>query len=156
MKTNNHEAIINSQQSTISSQQSTINNLKQNPVPIGFIYVQLSGQPEPEILWSMVEWADVSSDYAGLFFRTVGGGSAVFGQTQNENSPRVVEVLNQRNGTIPQSPYSVGLTSDSWSNAIYTGDFSRTRIDLFSLKFRVSGGEVRPRNKAIRIWKRTK
>ncbi len=29
----------------------SLNNLRQNPVPIGFIYVQLPGQPEPKTLW---------------------------------------------------------------------------------------------------------
>jgi hypothetical protein len=40
----------------------------------------------------MVEWKDVTSDYAGLLFRAEGGGSEAFGQVQVENSPRLVEV----------------------------------------------------------------
>src|SRR5699024_2637135 len=31
--------------------QQEIVNLKQNPIPLGFIYVQLSNQPEPKTLW---------------------------------------------------------------------------------------------------------
>jgi len=32
-------------------------------------------------------WKDVTSDYAGLFFRAEGGGSEAFGTLQNENFP---------------------------------------------------------------------
>ena len=43
------------------------------------------------------------------------------------------------------------------SDWIYTGDYSKSTAYGHSvhLRFAVSGGEVRPRNMAIRIWKRT-
>jgi hypothetical protein len=71
---------------------SSLEDVRKNPVPIGFIYVQLPSQPEPKTLWSMVEWKDVTSDYAGLFFRAEGGNSFPFGQTQSSDSPRLSSV----------------------------------------------------------------
>jgi hypothetical protein len=65
--------------------QQQLNLQQMNPIPIDFIYTQLSGQPEPKTLWSTVEWKDVTSDYAGLFFRAEGRGSATYGQIQEEN-----------------------------------------------------------------------
>ncbi len=76
----------------ISVSDKKLNDLQQNPVPIGFIYVQLPSQPDPKSLWSMVEWKDVTSDYAGLFFRAEGGRSAVFGEIQPENAPTLSSV----------------------------------------------------------------
>jgi hypothetical protein len=141
---------INNQQSTINSHQSTINDLKQNPVPIGFIYVQLPSQPEPKILWSTVEWKDVTSDYAGLFFRAEGGGSAAFGEKQEESSYRLTQVENKRcSGGNP-----INVNVGTWSDYVYTGSDGNT--EYWCLRFMVSNSEVRPSNKAMRIWKRTK
>jgi hypothetical protein len=127
-----------------------LDNLKQNPVPIGFIYVQLSGKPEPKNIWPMVGWSDVSSNYAGLFFRAVGEGSEAFGQTQGENSPRLIKA---DQGTSSYST-SMDIQPGAWSQYIYTGD--STGSNHRGLQFLVSSGEVRPRNQAIRIWERTK
>jgi hypothetical protein len=102
----------------------------------------------------MVEWKDVTSDYAGLFFRAEGGGSEAFGSTQDENAPRVVEVQNVEK----HCPYSdTKLDTGVWSGLIYVGDLGSEKADTcLGLKFLVSSGEVRPRNKAMRIWERIK
>ncbi len=72
---------------SLNEEKKEIDNLKQNPVPIGFIYVQLPSQPEPKTLWPIVEWKDVTLDYAGLFFRAEGGNSESFGKLQTGNAP---------------------------------------------------------------------
>ncbi len=77
---------------TLTEVKNELDNLKQNPVPIGFIYAQLPGQPKPTNLWPTATWVDVCSNYAGLFFRIIGEGSALFGKTQQENFPRLVQV----------------------------------------------------------------
>jgi hypothetical protein len=93
-------------------------------VPISFIYVQLPSQPAPETLWPMVEWKDVTSDYAGLFFRAEGGGSAAFGSIQYENSPRLIEVK-QTSDTVGN--YNVTVPKGYWSRKIWTGDHAKSR-----------------------------
>jgi hypothetical protein len=48
-------------------------DLQNNPILIGFIYTQIPDQPEPYTLWPRVEGRDITSEYAGLFFRAEGG-----------------------------------------------------------------------------------
>ena len=58
-------------------------------LPIGFIYIQLRGQfPPDELFGSSGKWQDISSIYAGEFFRAVGGNSNDFGVKQNEGLPQ--------------------------------------------------------------------
>lgn len=125
-------------------------------VPIGFVYVQLSGQPEPSTLWPQTQWENISSTYAGLFFRVVGGGSAAFGETQNENSPRITEIKNDSNGN---TSHRISVpANDEWTAALWTGSdlwcVSPAKPCYWSMYFKQSSGEVRPRNKAVVIWKR--
>jgi hypothetical protein len=54
-------------------------------IPIGFIYSQLPGQPEPKTICPTFQWSDKSSQYSGLFFRVLGGNSARFNAIQDEN-----------------------------------------------------------------------
>ncbi len=133
-----------------------LNNLQQNPVPIGFIYIQLASQPEPKTLWPTVEWKDATSDYAGLFFRAEGGGSAAFGTLQNENTPyKYIDIVENYLGSDKCDGYKgYSLSSYGWSPWFLSGASTGT---CMSLRFHVSGndGEVRPSNKAVRIWKRT-
>ncbi len=71
---------------SLSRLQEILLEVKQNPVPIGFIYVQLPKQKSPTEIWSWMIWKDVTSDYAGLFFRAEGGGSEVFEKIQEDTS----------------------------------------------------------------------
>jgi len=136
---------------SLSHIQESFLEFRKNPVPIGFIYVQLPSQPEPKTLWPIVEWKDVTPDYAGLFFRAEGGGAAAFGETQSDNSPRLTDIefkYDKQVGNV--SPLSI--VPGTWSSYIFSGKFESP---VASLRFMVSSVEVRPRNKAIRIWKRT-
>ena len=142
---------INATIDTIKEQK----NLSQNPIPIGFIYVQLPNQLEPKILWATMEWKDVTSEYAGLFFRAEGKGAAEFGEIQSENSPRLTNVEQDRphdwDDRLEISP------GNEWSSWVYSGDtHPQPHPETHSTlqRFKVSGGEVRPRNVAMRIWKR--
>lgn len=124
-------------------------------VPIGFVYVQLSGQSEPSRLWPEIQWDNISSTYAGLFFRVIGGGSDTFGATQNENAPRISEIKNVHG----MGNHNITVTANGdWSSPLWTGsDLGCVRPIYpcyWSTHFKQSAGEVRPRNQAVRIWKR--
>ena len=80
----NYTEKIASLETKINNQTKFIVNLMQNPVPIGFIYVQLSGQKDPQTLWPNTQWNNVSPNYAGLFFRAEGGNASSFGTIQDE------------------------------------------------------------------------
>lgn len=127
--------------------------LEQNPIPIDFIYVQLSSQPEPKSLWPNVEWEEITSSYSGLFFRAEGGGSSSFGSTQEGDAPRIDHIQFDCNkGEMGWNPgYQWSLPS-GWSDWVNSGASWGTRCGQ---RFLTTSVEVRPRNQAVRIWKRT-
>lgn len=117
-----------------------------NPVPIGFIYVQLSEQPDPATLWPTVQWRDITSHYAGLFFRAEGSGSKKFNHgEQEENLPRIISVE-------PMSVKARTRTVPVHHTALLTKEYQQQFP--WSVKVSYSEEEVRPRNKAVRVWTR--
>lgn len=138
----------------VKSLQADIDQLKHNPVPVGFIYIQLGGQPEPGQIWPGLQWQHITPNYAGKFFRAEGAGSAPFGQVQGENAPRLAAVHKWDGNDVDVGEY--GLTPGAWSPRILTGNPGPHGYDHpDALSFLVSGGEVRPANQAIRIWRRS-
>lgn len=133
-------------------QQSIIDRFEKSSIPINFTYFQLPNQLEPKSLWPNIDWEDVSSKYTGLFIRVEGGNSAEFGIIQEENAPRVTEVSANWSSAHDYN-CKVTLIKGEWSQKLYTGGVSgdNTVIQLYT-----TSGEVRPRNMAIRIWRRTK
>lgn len=123
--------------------------LEQSQVPVGFIYTQLPGQPDPHQLWPNLEWQDVSDNYGGLFFRVFGGNSGPFdGTVQGGIAPRIIRMEKQTLGAwnawidVPLGTWSPWLkTGAEW------GDVTSTRVFT-------SGDEVRPINTAVKIWRR--
>jgi predicted nucleic acid-binding Zn-ribbon protein len=144
-------------QSMVSNYKEEFENLvhKLDPVPISFIYVQLPNEESPAEIWSSLTWNDVSSAYAGVFFRVLGGEAASFGQVQEDNAPRLHRVY--RRIISRNCSYNVLLPKDGKSKSIYTGHACNG--DAYNqsshINFEMLGGEVRPRNMAIRVWKRT-
>lgn len=49
-----------------------------NTPPIGFTYIQFPGKSAPGTLWPDATWSNVSSEFAGDFFRAEGGAAAAF------------------------------------------------------------------------------
>jgi hypothetical protein len=141
---------IEDHQSKIADQQTKIENLQKNPVPIGFIYVQLPNKPAPQEIWREVAWTQRTAQYAGLFFRAEGGESAAFGTNQGQSSPRVTNVAMYQYET--EGPISLPL--GAYSQHILTG-FSGGGGTPLGLAFLTSNVETKPSNTAIRIWERT-
>jgi len=135
----------------------------ENLVPIGFIYVQFPNEKSPIEIWPLMIWKDITESYAGLFFRAEGAGSASFGIVQQENSPRLVAITSdsynkEKTWTKYRSDYtSVEVNSNGdWSRYLLTGgeaNFNGKSPTIYT-SVKVSSGEVRPRNMAIRVWKR--
>ncbi len=101
-----------------------------------------------------MSWSEITAQYAGLFFRAEGGDSQAFGTIQAANSPR----LNRVQGTTVSG--TVGSSIDITANGntspwISTGASFTADVIRRGISFTVSGGEVRPRNTAMRIWSRT-
>ena len=138
------------QQTLLDTQAAEVIHLKTNPVPIGFVYVQLSGQSDPQIIWPNTKWQNISGEYAGLFFRTEGGQASAFGQIQEQQSP----ALEFYSGyCYESSAYNMWhrLGNGERDRYLYTGSGKGYN---WGIKMRQSHDELRPRNEAIRIWKR--
>ncbi len=118
-------------------------------VPIGYIYIQYPNQALPNEIWPSTGWSDVSSQYDGVFFRANGGSSSSFGSVQDENSPRLTNILSRIDDGY--RAFDINVPPGSWSPRITLGAWSGDNVQS---QFLVSGGEVRPRNMAVRIWKR--
>ena len=129
-------------------------------LPIGFIYFQLRGQSTPDMLFNTTgKWQDISSTYAGEFFRAVGGNSASFGSKQNEGLPNISgsfsnvggAEFSSADGAFYPSGNSIGYGHDilgiSQPKTIY---FNASR----SSSIYGASTHVTPYNSAVRIWKK--
>ena len=123
--------------------------------------MQLPGQVEPGKLWPSTVWADITDHYAGLFFRVLGNGSAPFYQIQNENYPKLSAISSYvKQKVLNKESNDTFRPTDRWSKEVFTGyeptGDSKDDFNQNFLSFKVSSGEVRPRNTAVLIWQRTK
>ncbi|KAH9388471.1 hypothetical protein TYRP_023440 [Tyrophagus putrescentiae] len=115
-----------------------IETLNKNPVPLGFIYVQLPKEKSPQEIWASagLTWTDISASFNSTFFR-VGN---------NENNFSNCSYVTQ--AKVPRG--------GGWSGDLYTvKKFKGLGEENGSISFHFSGGEVRPRNMAVKVWKRT-
>ena len=129
-------------------------NLKENAVPIGFIYVQLPGQKDPQTLWPNNTWNNISPKYAGLFFRAEGGNANRFGTVQEEQT-QTIFIKSERDSSHVEHGVEHAITSTYSTKSLFTG-VNGIMSDPYSLNFKHSTDEIRPRNQAIRIWIRIK
>ena len=120
-------------------------------IPIGFIYTQLPDQLSPQNMFPSLTWSDVTSQYSGLFFRAEGSGSESFGSIQSANQSRISTVRGDSysfdaGGSTVDFQYE--LPDRGWSVDLQLHE-SFLNFYLYTTE-----GEVRPRNTAVRIWKR--
>jgi hypothetical protein len=112
-------------------------------LPVGFIYFQLKGQPAPGELFTGT-WENISSQFAGLFFRVEGGNAAAFGS-------------NSQNMSIQTHSHSYSRHSSLVS--IYNGNEYKGNYKINDFESGTTGPtgdtETRPVNTTIRVWKRT-
>ena len=137
-------------------------------MPVGFVYVQYSGQPSPSEIWGG-SWKNISYLFAGLFFRAEGGAAAVFGGTQGDAAPNItgwdamgwsmqhIGIINNsgdRWGALAEPNQirvgSHGGISTGGSDAVNRG----IAINAARSDSRYgAANEFRPVNSTIRIWK---
>lgn len=134
--------------------QTTVINLMKNPFPVGFIYAQLPKEKSPEEIWSWMTWEDISLEYESVFFRVDGRNSAPFGTVQEQASPRIAHV---KYIGVGEMYYDIDIyPNNELSEYIVTQMRTSGTIASFGgIAFNQTAEEVRPRNMAIRIWKRT-
>lgn len=134
-------------------------------LPIGFIYMQLRGQSTPDVLFNTTgKWQDISSTYAGEFFRAVGGNSASFGVTQSEGLPNIAGETSANAVGKSDSINSFGIGAFLSVVSRGSGSGSGENSNVNSVKFRFNAANanaiygasthVTPYNSAVRIWKK--
>lgn len=136
----------------------TLTNLVNKIIPIGFIYIQYRNQSTPDILFGTDgKWQDVSAEYAGEFFRAVGGNSSSFGVTQAEGLPNITGGVSSGTGV-----YQNGLSAFQVSNEVQFSVSQTQGVAKANLGFDASisnpiygaSTHVTPYNSSIRIWKK--
>ena len=130
----------------IEKQQAQINSI----IPIGMMYIQYPYQASPTLLWPSMGWTDVTQQYSGLFFRAEGDGSGSFGSVQEANQKWIskFELIGLDGPAGNTGPTISGdMNKNSWTTLHAKGVLDYIR--LFT-----TGGDVRPRNTAIKIWKK--
>lgn len=131
-------------------------------IPVGFNYVQYPGEFAPADLFGGT-WENISSQFAGMFFRAEGGAAAAFGSSQGGGAPEVAgSVTNIASGGAESSVAAGAFYISSSGNnnkATASNPYGWTVQPSLSLSRgnAVYGAaeEVRPYNSTIRIWKRT-
>jgi len=126
----------------------------------GAVYIQFPGQPAPLSLWPLNCWSNITSTYAGLFFRAEGGDSLAFGALPGSiqsDLDNVLEEVEQQFSPQPASftPTSISIPTDgSLSAAIAVNLGGGGNVDRES--YATNGAtEVRPINTAITLWQCT-
>lgn len=139
-----------------------INIVIPSTMPVGAIYVQFAGQTDPTTLFGGT-WENVSSIYAGLFFRAEGGNAAAFGSNQGGGAPNIVGFMGNvqmANWASTGAFYPNGTDGNEYNwNEFRAGGSGQRGINMYFSAANSNGiysaPEVRPINHTIRIWKRT-
>ena len=110
-------------------------------LPIGATYLQLPSQSAPDDIFTGT-WSNISSSYAGDFFRAEGGNALAFeaGEQDDELRAHTHGTVNIKNTT----------GWENWDSAYYGKGDNYGRGTSSS----TGGSETRPVNKTIRLWKR--
>ncbi len=91
-----------------------------------------------------------------MFFRVVGGNSSSFTDVQEENSPHLIEVeYGGWMNYIDKVDIAEANRFEQYQHQhVTSGCGGGESCSWMGMAFKVSSGEVRPRNQAMRIWKR--
>lgn len=123
--------------------------------------MQFPGKSAPADLYGG-EWTNISSQFAGMFFRAEGGNSAAFGSTQSDGAPNIIGTAGWSvGGNASWGPNFSGALSASRSGTGMTraesgaGDITISIDANRSNSKYGSATEFRPYNTAIRIWEKT-
>ena len=131
--------------------------------PVGSIYVQFAGQATPDTLYGGT-WQNISSSFAGLFFRAEGGAAAPFGSSQGGGVPNITGTCQITGGDLRDGLIiGSGVFSGSYNLKINNTRAGYSSPGGININFNAgssnglygAANEIRPVNSTIRIWKRT-
>ena len=120
-------------------------------LPINSLYIQLAGMAAPSTIFPGT-WTNISSTYAGRFFRAEGGNAVAFSDTAS--------LAQQADDNKPHT-HSTTIQGVTGGDARFSGFYWRDRWEAAAdnpatFTSSTSGTtESRPINSTMRIWKRT-
>lgn len=139
--------------------------------PVGIVYWQFPGKASPIDMGLPGTWENISSDFAGDFFRAEGGNASAFesGQQTDANLSHG-HTASFAGSALPTHDHTVGIVIGG-SNA--GGTYAYRSTTLYGTQTRTTssksagtpagsvtvvndgGTESRPKNRTIRLWERT-
>lgn len=143
---------------TITESLTVTGRYPKGTLPVGTVYVQYPNQSEPASIFGGT-WSNISSQYAGRFFRAEGGNAVAFGSGQAEGLPYMVhEHTYSAVGRYGMN--GTNISTPAWGSGDRTRGAAYASINTTNYKD-VSGSglygkstHVTPENMTIRIWKR--
>jgi hypothetical protein len=124
-------------------------------LPIGYIYTQYPNKGTPSALGLAGTWTNISSTFAGNFFRAEGGNASAFesGVQSDAMQNHWIQLLVDGSGAVGGAQYTTGsrrtpLTATDREGTIHEN------LDSSAGSPRLSS-ETRSINETIRIWERT-
>lgn len=130
---------------------------------VGSIYVQYPGQDEPKAVFGG-SWLNITSMYAGLFFRAEGGDASTFnsGTQAWDAGPHQhltgvgTTLADAATGIYGSSPLDIpGLATRVVQSAVVVPSSQGVTSKSFYSGAVSTVTELRPINQSIRIWKRS-
>jgi hypothetical protein len=139
--------------------------------PVGMTYTQLPGKPNPSNLGLPGTWTNISSEFAGDFFRVEGGNASTF-ESGRQGDATARPNTNFSTNTTGSHGHSQTILTSSAGNPSknstqgyghhYAGTWGYAWFHSTSNNgnhsHSVNGGgdsETRPVNRTIRVWERT-
>jgi len=132
----------------IQGDRGALRNIQDIALPIGFIYTQLPGMTAPDTLWPWASWTNISSTFAGDFFRAEGGAASAF-----ESGEQAHQFQDHIHGLTPEdnvtSAGGGAATAFLISSANLPANITTTAPTSGN-----HGSETRPVNRTVRVWQR--
>lgn len=126
--------------------------------PVGTVYTQLPGKDDPTTLGYPGTWTNISSSFAGEFFRAEGGSASTF------ESGEQLDAFQGHRHTLRRPPWITaernsstavwGPTGGPYTYGTYSGSVRDPESDDSNGTPRTAS-ETRPVNVTIRLWERT-
>ena len=125
-------------------------------MPVGSIYIQLYNQATPASMWGGT-WSNVSSTWAGLFFRAEGGAASAWGTASQAYQNKYHQHLHgyRVNNVLAGIALYGYLTQATVSGDAATTAGGTNYQPYTSWDGNSGDTEARPYNQTMRIWKRT-
>lgn len=125
---------------------------------VGFTYTQYPGMEDPSTLGWYGTWENISSQFAGDFFRAEGGEATAFGAGEQSDAFQAHGVrINAAGGSSSGFLQTQSTNNGHYANTYYTRNsvYTDLRDAVDDANPARTATETRPINRTIRIWRRT-